>query len=171
MDVLSWVLLEEHYLCFLRKLSITFLQKASTALQRLGQNSSLEQAIKPLSISFAKHGLLHDKDKYIKHLVTICCCEIIRIMAPEQPFGDDELQVKAHSIHKWIRKILWLVSNSSSSLIINTIHAFSLLFGFWYRKFLNFLLACLRSYLILKAHISNSGWKFLRLLLNTNFAW
>lgn len=76
-----------HYLLF------HFLQQAASALLELEQKSSLEPAIKPLSGSFVKHGLLHNKDKDVKLLVAICCSEIIRVMAPEPPFDDKELRV------------------------------------------------------------------------------
>nr|CAN73808.1 hypothetical protein VITISV_026132 [Vitis vinifera] len=71
---------------------IKSLRQAASALLELEQKSSLEPAIKPLSGSFVKHGLLHNKDKDVKLLVAICCSEIIRVMAPEPPFDDKELR-------------------------------------------------------------------------------
>ncbi|KAJ9673634.1 hypothetical protein PVL29_023280 [Vitis rotundifolia] len=71
---------------------IKSLRQAASALSELEQKSSLEPAIKPLSGSFVKHGLLHNKDKDVKLLVAICCSEIIRVMAPEPPFDDKELR-------------------------------------------------------------------------------
>ncbi|KAA8538477.1 hypothetical protein F0562_027977 [Nyssa sinensis] len=67
---------------------VKLLRQAVSAFPALDQLASLESAIKPLSDSLVKHGLLQHKDKDIRLLVAICCCEIIRILAPNPDFSD-----------------------------------------------------------------------------------
>ncbi|KAK3012419.1 hypothetical protein RJ639_010650 [Escallonia herrerae] len=68
---------------------IKLLKQASSSLLELKQTSSLKPAIKPLSDSLIKHGLLLQKDKDVRLLVAICFCEIIRILAPDPGFSDE----------------------------------------------------------------------------------
>uniref|UniRef100_A0A5B7BL44 Uncharacterized protein n=1 Tax=Davidia involucrata TaxID=16924 RepID=A0A5B7BL44_DAVIN len=67
---------------------VKLLRQATSAFPALDQLASLESAIKPLSDSLVKHGLLQHKDKDIRLLVAICCCEIIRVLAPNPDFSD-----------------------------------------------------------------------------------
>ncbi|KAJ9167086.1 hypothetical protein P3X46_021763 [Hevea brasiliensis] len=83
---------------------VKWLRQAATALSQIEQPSSsvaskkmevmkkLETAIKPLSKSIIKHGLLRHSDKDVKLLVAICVSEIFRILAPEPPFEDKFLR-------------------------------------------------------------------------------
>ncbi len=92
------------YYCII--ISFVILQQAATALSQIEQPSSsvaskkmevmkkLETAIKPLSKSIIKHGLLRHSDKDVKLLVAICVSEIFRILAPEPPFEDRFLRVR-----------------------------------------------------------------------------
>ncbi|XP_071712792.1 sister chromatid cohesion protein PDS5 homolog B-like [Rutidosis leptorrhynchoides] len=85
-------LLSKHK-CPHKDLLVKLLQQASKALPELKtQSDSLRPTIKPLSDSILKHGLLHQKDKDVRLLVTVCVCEILRILAPEPGFTDEEFR-------------------------------------------------------------------------------
>lgn len=71
-----------------------YMQQAASALPKLKtQSDLLKPAIKPLSDSILKHGLLQQKDKDVKLLVAICVCEILRILAPKPGFSDENFRV------------------------------------------------------------------------------
>lgn len=73
-----------------------FWQQAASALPKLqAQSHLLKPAIKPLSDSLLKHGLLKQKDKDLRLLVAICVCEILRILAPNPGFSDEDFRVRA----------------------------------------------------------------------------
>ncbi|KAL3845532.1 hypothetical protein ACJIZ3_002935 [Penstemon smallii] len=67
---------------------VKLLKEATIAFPDLKQSESLKLAVKPLSDSLVRHGLLHHKDKDVRLLVGICVCEIIRVLAPNPDFGD-----------------------------------------------------------------------------------
>ncbi|CAO2834529.1 unnamed protein product [Amaranthus hypochondriacus] len=64
------------------------LRQAVSALLDLDQCASLKSSLRPLSQSLIKQGLLRHKDKDVRLLVSVCLCEIIRILAPKPPFND-----------------------------------------------------------------------------------
>ncbi|KAK9271081.1 hypothetical protein L1049_026670 [Liquidambar formosana] len=68
------------------------LRQAASALSELDQNPSLEPAIKALSDYLLKHGLLQHKDRDVRLLLAICFTEIIRVLAPEPPFSDNDFR-------------------------------------------------------------------------------
>lgn len=73
---------------------LDFWQQAASALPKLKiQLDMLKPARKPLSDSIFKHGLLQQKDKDVRLLVSICVCEILRILAPEPGFSNAEFRV------------------------------------------------------------------------------
>ncbi|PWA56289.1 ARM repeat superfamily protein [Artemisia annua] len=72
---------------------VKLLKQAASALPKLKkQSDSLKPTIKPLSDSILKHGLLKQKDKDVRLLVAICVCEILRILAPEPGFSDEDFR-------------------------------------------------------------------------------
>ncbi|PWA83208.1 ARM repeat superfamily protein [Artemisia annua] len=74
---------------------VKLLKQAASALPKLKkQSDSLKPTIKPLSDSILKHGLLKQKDKDVRLLVAICVCEILRILAPEPGFSDEDFREK-----------------------------------------------------------------------------
>ncbi|KAJ0231686.1 ARM repeat superfamily protein [Hirschfeldia incana] len=52
----------------------------------------LEAELRPLKKSIIKHDLLKNRDNDVSLLVTVCVCEIFRILAPEPPFEDKYLR-------------------------------------------------------------------------------
>ncbi|PWA54320.1 Armadillo-like helical [Artemisia annua] len=56
------------------------------------ESDSPKPTIKPLSDYILKHGLLKQKDKDARLLVAICVCEILRILAPEPGFSDEDFR-------------------------------------------------------------------------------
>ncbi|KAL4583130.1 hypothetical protein LXL04_007694 [Taraxacum kok-saghyz] len=72
---------------------VKLLRQAASALPKLKtQSDLLKPAIKPLSGSLVKHGLLRQKDKDVRLLVAICVCEILRILAPNPGFSDEDFR-------------------------------------------------------------------------------
>ncbi|KAL7603365.1 hypothetical protein Lser_V15G19189 [Lactuca serriola] len=72
---------------------VKLLRQAASALPKLqAQSHLLKPAIKPLSDSLLKHGLLKQKDKDLRLLVAICVCEILRILAPNPGFSDEDFR-------------------------------------------------------------------------------
>ncbi|KAG8378272.1 hypothetical protein BUALT_Bualt08G0120300 [Buddleja alternifolia] len=67
---------------------VKLLKQATSAFPELKQSESLKLAVKPLSDSLVRHGLLQHKDKDVRLLVGICICEIIRVLAPNPDFSD-----------------------------------------------------------------------------------
>ncbi|XP_024962740.1 sister chromatid cohesion protein PDS5 homolog A isoform X3 [Cynara cardunculus var. scolymus] len=72
---------------------VKLLRQAASALPKLKtQSDLLKPAIKPLSDSILKHGLLRQNDKDVRLLVAICVCEILRILAPNPGFRDEDFR-------------------------------------------------------------------------------
>ncbi|XP_065880511.1 sister chromatid cohesion protein PDS5 homolog B [Euphorbia lathyris] len=103
------------------------LRQAATALSQIEQSSSLheeskkaesmkrlEVAIRPLTKSIIKHGLLRHNDKDVKLLVAICVSEMFRVLAPEPPFED-----------KYLRDIFKLILSMFAELADTTSPYFS----------------------------------------------
>ncbi|KAK1422159.1 hypothetical protein QVD17_25081 [Tagetes erecta] len=79
--------------CPHKDLLVKLLRQAASALPKLKtQSDLLKPAIKPLSDSILKHGLLQQKDKDVRLLVSICVCEILRILAPKPGFSDADFR-------------------------------------------------------------------------------
>ncbi|KAI3761075.1 hypothetical protein L1987_51482 [Smallanthus sonchifolius] len=79
--------------CPHKDLLVKLLRQAANALPKLKtQSDILKPAIKPLSDSLLKHGLLQQKDKDVRLLVSICVCEILRILAPNPGFSDADFR-------------------------------------------------------------------------------
>nr|XP_043616578.1 sister chromatid cohesion protein pds5 isoform X2 [Erigeron canadensis] len=79
--------------CPNKDLLVKLLRQAANALPKLKtQSDLLKPAIKPLSDSILKHGLLRQKDKDVCLLVAICICEILRILAPNPGFTDEDFK-------------------------------------------------------------------------------
>ncbi|KAI7739411.1 hypothetical protein M8C21_010754 [Ambrosia artemisiifolia] len=79
--------------CPNKDLLVKLLRQAASALPKLKtQSDLLKPVIKPLSDSILKHGLLKQKDKDVRLLVSICVCEILRILAPDPGFSDADLR-------------------------------------------------------------------------------
>ncbi|KAF5780412.1 putative sister chromatid cohesion protein Pds5 [Helianthus annuus] len=79
--------------CPHKDLLVKLLRQAASALPKLKtQSDLLKPNIKPLSDSILKHGLLKQKDKDVRLLVSICVCEILRILAPNPGFSDADLR-------------------------------------------------------------------------------
>lgn len=68
------------------------LRQAASALSELDQSPSLESDIKPLTKYLLKHGLLQHKDRDVRLLLATCFSEIIRVLAPEPPFNDNDFR-------------------------------------------------------------------------------
>lgn len=72
---------------------VKLLRQACSALPKLKtQSDLLKPAIKPLSDSLLKHGLLRQNDKDVRLLVAFCVCEILRILAPNPGFRDEDFR-------------------------------------------------------------------------------
>ncbi|KAJ9566794.1 hypothetical protein OSB04_002760 [Centaurea solstitialis] len=72
---------------------VKLLRQAASAFPKLKtQSALLKPTIKPLSDSLLKHGLLRQNDKDVKLLVAICVCEILRILAPNPGFRDEDFR-------------------------------------------------------------------------------
>ncbi|KAD2805787.1 hypothetical protein E3N88_39164 [Mikania micrantha] len=79
--------------CPHKDLLVKLLRQAASALSELKtQSGLLKPAIKPLSDSILKHGLLQQRDKDVRLLVSTCVCEILRILAPNPGFSDADLR-------------------------------------------------------------------------------
>ncbi|KAI3777313.1 hypothetical protein L1987_47113 [Smallanthus sonchifolius] len=79
--------------CPHKDLLVKLLRQAANALPKLKtQSDMLKPAIKPLSDSLLKHGFLKQKDKDVRLLVSICVCEILRILAPNPGFSDADFR-------------------------------------------------------------------------------
>ncbi|XP_076919857.1 sister chromatid cohesion protein PDS5 homolog B-like [Bidens hawaiensis] len=79
--------------CPNKDLLIKILRPAASALPELkAQTALLKPVVKPLSDSIFKHGLLQHKDKDVRHFVSICVCEILRILSPEPGFSDADFR-------------------------------------------------------------------------------
>ena len=91
-----------------------FLQQAVSALLDLDQCASLKSSLRPLSHSLIKQGLLRHKDKDVRLLVSVCLCEIIRILAPKPPFNDKAFKVSI--------LVFYLMSLSCYLLTILNLH-------------------------------------------------
>lgn len=64
---------------------VKLLKQADAALSELGQSSSLQEVLGPLTRSLVKNNLLHHKDKDVRLLVAVCFTETLRVLAPEAP--------------------------------------------------------------------------------------
>ncbi|KAL6010731.1 hypothetical protein ACLOJK_001172 [Asimina triloba] len=73
---------------------IVNLEQAAGALSELSQSRSLKQIIKPLNESLLGQKLLQHKDNDVRLLVAVCFSEIIRVLAPDPPYGDDTLKIR-----------------------------------------------------------------------------
>ena len=71
------------------------MQQAANFLSEVEQSPmpSMLDSMKPCLNAIAKQELLKHQDRDVKVLVATCICEIMRITAPEAPFGDDVLRV------------------------------------------------------------------------------
>jgi hypothetical protein len=70
-----------------------YLQQAETALSEFSQSSSLQDALHALNKSLVQTTLLKHRNKDVKPLVAVCFIEVMRILAPDPPFSDENLKV------------------------------------------------------------------------------
>jgi hypothetical protein len=70
-----------------------YLQQAESALSEFSQSSSLQDALCALNKSLVQTTLLRHRDKDVKLLVGVCFIEVMRVLAPDPPFSDENLKV------------------------------------------------------------------------------
>ncbi|GJM92438.1 hypothetical protein PR202_ga08912 [Eleusine coracana subsp. coracana] len=71
---------------------IKLLKQAENALSEFSQSSSLQDALHALNKSLVQTTLLKHRDKDVKILVAVCFIEVMRVLAPDPPFSDENLK-------------------------------------------------------------------------------
>eukprot|EP00250_Pteridium_aquilinum_P017571 c23690_g1_i1 orf=2-3739(-) len=68
------------------------LKQAAEMLSEMKQSQDVKASIQPLTNALALPMLIKHKDKDVRLLATSCIMEILRIVAPDAPYSDKELQ-------------------------------------------------------------------------------
>ncbi|GJN17041.1 hypothetical protein PR202_gb04079 [Eleusine coracana subsp. coracana] len=71
---------------------IKLLKQAENALSEFSQSSSLQDTLHALNKSLVQTTLLKHRDKDVKILVAVCFIEVMRVLAPDPPFSDENLK-------------------------------------------------------------------------------
>ncbi|TVU36377.1 hypothetical protein EJB05_18310 [Eragrostis curvula] len=71
---------------------IKLLKQAESALSEFSQSSALQDALHAMNKSLVQTTLLKHRDKDVKLLVAVCFIEVMRVLAPDPPFSDENLK-------------------------------------------------------------------------------
>lgn len=72
-------------------------QQAAGALSELRPSSCLENKLLLFNNSLVQHRLLNHRDKDVRLLIGFCFIQVMRVVAPNPPYSDDDLKV----LHYW----------------------------------------------------------------------
>ncbi|KAI5081142.1 hypothetical protein GOP47_0004325 [Adiantum capillus-veneris] len=74
------------------------LKQAADMLSEMKQSQDMTASIEPLTKALALPMIIKHKDKDVRLLATSCIMEVLRIVAPEAPYSDRELQDIFHEV-------------------------------------------------------------------------